>query len=188
MPKCEFCRREFLTYRGLEELHSKEACLSNQLSAAKDRIMDLEEALKKEVDIADAANKRLAEVEGLLSRISADVETLDYCPFCSGELDEDYNLQHDDDCPIKAFLTPTSQAPELCEVACSSCGNLYSTTCTMRPKPVAPSPDMVMVRKADLKWVEDCRDYGSDKWEDINLRREAIARLKAAIEGGKHHE
>ena len=53
-----------------EPLHTKLTVIKTQLSAAKDRIIDLEEALKKEVDEAEITEKRLSEAEGWLRQFN----------------------------------------------------------------------------------------------------------------------
>lgn len=43
--------------------------------------------------------------------------------------------------------------------------------------------ELVVVRREDLAWALKCKDFGREEYEDIELRVEAMARLKAAWEG-----
>lgn len=48
--------------------------------------------------------------------------------------------------------------------------------------PPVIKPDMVLVRREDLELVLGCHDYGSEDYDQIKPRREAINRLEAALD------
>jgi predicted RNase H-like HicB family nuclease len=50
---------------------------------------------------------------------------------------------------------------------------------TMTPE----AENMVLVRREDLEVSLKCADYGSESWDEVGIRVEAIDRLKAALAG-----
>jgi DNA repair exonuclease SbcCD ATPase subunit len=131
-----------------------------------------------------ALRERLEEGERLLHKVphalAAEMEGLDK------EID-DY---------LKPPTPPTStpEPGELCPVGCSSCGNLYSTTCTERLK--AETLGMVLVRHEALPdpnklliladWFDSkYPPYNIGSMEVQNDLRKWAKRIKAALEAAK---
>lgn len=82
------------------------------------------------------------------------------------------------------FLTPTTYQPktEMGKKMMALRERAIAGGMTLLDEDEINGEDMVLVRRKDLELALGCHDYGSEDYDQIKPRREAIDRLKAACE------